>query len=383
MSRLHISFPQAKEKIFAVCDVGPGCASVAIAQSRGTRSSRVLASGHSKLSIEEQTPDQAISLIGGQIKEAAQAALSAYHAQGFSTEINEVEIVVHAPWIKSSTVESDVSYENDRNIQDSTIGKLAKESLTGATDIDMSTVVEASVIRVELNGYPTTQPSGKHARHVRVVSLVGECNRESKGVILSAIQESFPIADIQWRSGIRALMAVARQTPTLGENYFIVDIGIDATHIMSVRGAAFEQRVLPGGVRMILSHIAAGKSPEATLTSLRMLAVESCSTAECDALRSAMAIAEQDMVKHFAEPIGQMAITRRAANNLLLVVHPDLEIWLSQFFSRIDFSQFTVTTAPFSVSTPSSIDINRWFDGELSSESLAVGVALVNIEARS
>ncbi len=383
MSRLPFSFSRTKEKVFAVCDIGPGNASVAILQSRGASTPQVLASGNSKLHMEETSPEQEVSQIGGQIKEAAQAALTAYHAQGYSAEIGEVEIVVHAPWMKSYTVEAGIAYGTDEYIHDSLIGKLAKESLATATDIVVANLVEASVIRVELNGYPTAQPAGKHAQQVRVVSLIGECGQEIKGAILPAIQQSFPIAAMQWRSGIRALMALARQSQVLGANYLVVDIGVDVSHIVSVRGTAFEQIVVPGGIRMILSSIAAGKSPESTLTALRMLAVDSCSTTECETLRSAMAVAEQEMIKHFAEPIGKMALSHRAANDLLLVVHHDLEVWLTQFFSRIDFSQFTITAAPFVVSTPSSIDSRLWFDGELPNQSLAAGVALVNIEARS
>ena len=62
---------------------------------------------------------------------------------------------------------------------------------------------------------------------------------------------------------------------------------------------------------------------------------------------------------------------------------PDLEIWLSNFFGRIDFSQFTITTLPFSVNTPSSLGIERWVRGEHQAPALAVAAARVNIEASS
>ena len=87
-------------------------------------------------------------------------------------------------------------------------------------------------------------------------------------------------------------------------------------------------------------------------------------------------------VRIFAGPIGQMAATRRAANDMLLVSHPDLEPWLGRLFSRIDFSQFTVTTLPFIVCTPSSIHMDRWISGEVADDSLAVASALVNIESQ-
>ena len=156
---------------------------------------------------------------------------------------------------------------------------------------------------------------------------------------------------------------------------------MDTTHIVSVRGAAFEQRVVPEGVRTLLSRIAGEKTPEQVLTSLRMLERDASSTEEGETVQKAIALAEPELVRFFAEPIGQMAAPRRAANDLLLVPHADLEPWLKRLFSRIDFSQFTVTTLPFTVRTPSSINVSRWVTGETADDSLAVALALVNIES--
>ena len=209
--------------------------------------------------------------------------------------------------------------------------------------------------------------------------------------IAAGFQQVFPAAKLLWRSGIRALMMLARESATeralpnesmtLSRHYLIVDMGVDTTHIVSVRGAAFEQRVVPEGARTILARIAGTKMPEQVLTSLRMLERDASSTEESDAVQKAIALAEPELVRIFAEPIGQMAATRRAANDLLLVTHADLEPWLKRLFSRIDFSQFTVTTLPFTVRTPSSINVSRWVTGETADDSLAVALALVNIES--
>jgi hypothetical protein len=60
-------------------------------------------------------------------------------------------------------------------------------------------------------------------------------------------------------------------------------------------------------------------------------------------------------VKALAEGIGQIAAAHRISNKLLLLAHRDLEPWLVRLLSRIDFSQFTVTTLPFDVKTPQLI----------------------------
>jgi hypothetical protein len=114
-----------------------------------------------------------------------------------------------------------------------------------------------------------------------------------------------------------------------------------------------------------------------------MLESDACSTDACEAVQKALATTEPELVRVFAGPIGQMAATRRAANDLLLVTHADLEPWLGRLFSRIDFSQFTVTTLPFTVCTPSSINMDRWVTGGIDDDPLAVACALVNIESRA
>ena len=370
MVNMHLT--GGRERAVAVVDVSPGSASVAVLSVSGHSPANVIATGHSKLTLEERTFKQATAQIGGQIQEAGKEALDAYAKDGHRSPITEVYVTVHAPWATTRSIRSGEEYGRDEVIHDSMVSKLAQGALAGAPDLDRAKLLEATVLRVQLNGYSTGQPAGKRAHEINAVSLVSECEPAVRSAIAEGVAQVFPVAKPAWRSGIRALMM----------HYLIVDMGVDTTHIVSVRGAAFEQRVVPEGVRTILSRIAGGKLPEDVLTSLRMLERDACSTEACEAVQKALALVEPELVRIFAGPIGQMAATRRAANDMLLVTHPDLEPWLGRLFSRIDFSQFTVTTLPFIVCTPSSIHMDRWISGEVADDSLAVASALVNIESQ-
>lgn len=370
-----------RERAVAVVDVAPGGASVAILVMHGGTPATIIATGHSKLALEERTFKQATAQISGQIQEAGKAALDAYTKDGHRAPIGSVYIVVHAPWATTQTVRMGEKYGSEEVIRDSMVARLAQEALKSAPKLERSRLLEASVLRVQLNGYSTAEPAGKHAHAIDTVSLVSECDPEVRAAISAGVGQVFPVAKPAWRSGIRSLMMLARESAVPSRHYLIVDMGVDTTHVVSVRGAAFEQRVIPEGVRTILSRIAGGKLPEDVLTSLRMLERDACSTEECEAVQKALALAEPELVRIFAEPIGQMAATRRAANDLLLVTHPDLEPWLRRLFSRIDFSQFTVTTLPFTVCAPSSMHMDRWISGEIADDSLAIASALVPLEA--
>jgi len=110
-----------------------------------------------------------------------------------------------------------------------------------------------------------------------------------------------------------------------------------------------------------------------------MLERESASTESAEAVQKAVAASEQDLVKTFAEAIGSITAAERVANNLLLITHPDLEPWLSRFFSRIDFAQFTITTLPFAVHTPHSLLPGQASVGRVDNK-LLVDVALFNTQ---
>ena len=112
-----------------------------------------------------------------------------------------------------------------------------------------------------------------------------------------------------------------------------------------------------------------------------MISNDACSTDGCEALKRSFATIEPDLVKLFADTIGPLAAPRRAASDLLLVTHPDLEQWCSALLSRLDFAQFTTTMLPFTVSTPSSIQKERWHLRDINDSSLLVGASLVNIES--
>lgn len=377
---MHLT--RSRSQAVAVVDVSPGSAKVAILCTSADGPGTVMASGSSALTLEARTPEQAVSQIGGQVEQAGSAALASYTEKGHRAPIHTVVVVIHAPWMQTRSIRAGTEFPQDERITDAMIGKLAHESLTTVPKVDPAALLEASVMRVELNGYPSLAPAGKSAHQIEVVSYLSACDPAVSGAIQSALHKIFPVARISWRSGIRALTTLARESAVPGRHYLVVDMGAEATHIISVRGATFEQRVVPEGIRTILARIGGSGLPDEILGSLRMLEREACSTESCEALQKALVLAEPELVRVFAEAIGQMAGVRRAAKDLLLVTHPDLEPWLARLLSRIDFAQFTVTTLPFAVSTPSSIDMGRWVTGEATDDSLAVAAALVNIEAR-
>jgi hypothetical protein len=87
-----------------------------------------------------------------------------------------------------------------------------------------------------------------------------------------------------------------------------------------------------------------------------MLSRDACEGTACEAISAAMASAEPEFAKIFGEAFGGLAADRRLANTLVLLANPDVVDWMRQFFSRLDFTQFTATTLPFNVTVLDATD---------------------------
>lgn len=370
---------RSHERIAAVIDIAAGAAGVAIVSIPKSGPSKVLAAAASHLSLDEKTPDQHRSGIARHIADAGQDALKQYAAAGHRSPVRSLYAVLHAPWSQTRTVSvrSDLSTEDVR-ITDAMIGRLGQDALEGVSKEERATMYEATTIRVMLNGYPTADPVGKSAREIELTALMSGCDQGIKGAAQTAIEALFPGIPIIWRSFTRAIISLFGEISPYGQ-YVAIDMCPDATRVISYRFGVLEERTVPEGVATILARLAKAP-PEETLSNIRMLSRDACSTDACEKIQKAMAIAEPELVRVFGEALGQLATPRRVSNELLLVTHPDLETWLAPFFARIDFSQFTTTTLPLTVHTPASIDMAQFIDGDMPDVALAVSCALVNIE---
>ena len=141
--------------------------------------------------------------------------------------------------------------------------------------------------------------------------------------------------------------------------------------------------MVPQGLRTSLTRVDPKRVAEETLGLIRMLSRDSCEGAACESIQRAMATAEPELAKLFGEALGGLASGRRLANTLVLSANPDIVDWMRQFFSRLDFTQFTATTLPFTVSVLEKEDprLGISADEELHSQ-ITIAAALVNKEMR-
>ena len=160
----------------------------------------------------------------------------------------------------------------------------------------------------------------------------------------------------------------------------------EATHIVAIRkGVPAETAVVPEGKRSILKRVAGDKMPEEILGLIRMLESDKCDPATCETIKSSLAKAEPDLARGFGETMSKLASARRLPNSLVITAHEDILPWMSRFFSRIDFAQFTTTLRPFEPRVLTSQHFSELVTpspGVSVDLGLLLASALVNIEER-
>ncbi len=323
------------------------------------------------LSLEERTDEQTriavVQLLETLLKEVASRFVP-----------ESIHVVVHAPWSRFRTVSGSVVFENERFITKALIDETARHVLESIEEKN----VEAGVVRVFLNGYPTARPVGKRAHELETVVFGGTVEQGVQASIEHTIGTYFPGRKPVFRTGARVLLAVVNEYIPNVHRFVILSIR-GATECMVVRHELETQYgTVAEGLATILKRIAPQGLPEETLSLVKMAESDSCSTDACTAIKEAVARAEPELVRSFGDMFAALANVRRVPNDMIFFAPTELTPWLSHFFTRIDFSQFTATTQPFSVSVIGAQDLEKLVSFEAgvpSDATLAIATAAVHM----
>ena len=383
----------AKEKadVVAVADIGSGSASVAIMRVSKSGASVVLTQHRTELPFEKRTEAQTTVQIIVALADAAHKAHAAYQ-KTMNAPVRALYVIVRGPWAQTSIFEGKESFDHDTKITESVLDAIGQKAVV-SQESDNESSFEKTIVKVELNGYPTATPLRKEARFLRLAVLESRVYSDFKSAAEHTLGVAFPGTPAAWRSHTRALLALlslvaprlAVSSPHIdARNCFVVDVSSTATSLITIRkDVAVAQEELALGSVSVAQKIAGDNLPEETLALLQTLESDACSTQECERLTKALALAEPEFTRTFGEVFAKMAAQRRLPNTLFLIAHENLLPWLSQFFARIDFAPFSTTTLPFSVVPLTAKDLGHEVisAGTFDDTSLAIACALVHTEA--
>lgn len=370
--------PHAKRETVAVVDIDSGSAAVAIVALESGQPATILSYHRQSVSIAERSDEAIADTIAGALETAAREA-----TDPAAPRPSAVYVFFHAPWARSQVVHAVQAYDHDIKITEAIIADTGKEAIR-ASGRDPRSFFETSVVRVELNGYPTAHPIGKMAHRVSASALTSIADPALLRRIDDALARAFPDTTRIVRSGARAQVAVSNDLSGRLGDTVIIEIGQEATSLLVVRrGVLDAEGLLSEGTNGILRRI--GGSPEETLSTLHLIGKDLCDSATCESMNVSLARIEPDLVRLFGEAFAELVRARRLPNRLMLLTHPDMSHWLASFFARIDFSQFSVTSQPFDTVAIEPADIAHLVaaDSKLEPDvSLLTAAACVHLEQR-
>ena len=374
-----------KSEVVAIVDIGSASIGAAFLKVHSDAPSEIIWSRRLLVPSADREKPQVLSAIATALSQISAKGTSPSSTTHTSLEKpHKLYAVVHAPWAKSLSFQTEELFEKDEKISAAMIEKASQKSLKDLVYGKDTELLEANVMRVELNGHPSSAPIGKLARELTVHILATQIETSTKKVFADALRAVFPALQPIWRSHIRSVISFTRENPAFPKDCCVIDMTNEGTTISVVRNNMLSQQItVSEGIDRIVSELSPKGLPEETLGLLRMLERDQCAGGMCDEIKSRMGSSEPELVRRFAAPLGKLAEERPLPNKILLFTHPDLLGWLGHFFSRLDFAQFTITAQPFSVSTISPKDLERWVlsaSGTASDSSILLASALVHNE---
>ncbi len=379
------SLKARREKPVLIADIESGSVGVAFALIKKNAPVKILVSKRAHLPLIERDAAHVTSSIITLFSETVPVLLKEYtESEHFARygAAQSLTVVVGSPWVRSRSSGAEDLFTEEETITDAMIKELAKRALAEPSTLDSSRIFESSVIRVQLNGYPTGSPVGKKAHHLQVTAFQSDIESGIRTGIETALGASFPGRPITLRSSMRALLAVLHER-IHGNHYMILSMGTEGTDCISVHKEDLnEHSSLPVGVRSIAQRLSGEQGlPEEIFSQLRLLIADTCSTPSCEAIKANLAKFEPELVRSFAALFSQISLRRKIPNTCLLVTHADLAPWLEVFLTRIDFAQFSVTAQPLVVTslTPQHLSNQVQWDSALHEDTgISLASAFVN-----
>lgn len=335
----------------ALASIGSGSVSVGIAHGAAGKPPSIVAAERLVLPLEERTQEQTIAALKQRLIDAGSKVLAAYTSTRAGRPVSAVYAFIRAPWAQSRTVRAEVAYDHEEYISETTITDLAKRALEDA-HAPRANFLEASLMQVALNGYPTTQPEGKYAHKAEIAVLVCAADPSLRVAVQEALGNVFPASPAVMHSSARSILEALRERDQKRRDCLVLDVGEEGTAAIVMRGSVAESEMyVAEGIRSMLLRALPNRPPEDTLVTMGMMAREECEPAVCNSMEGALAKMEPDLAHVFGEFFAAIGTPLRLPSTITLLTHPDLAVWLTRFFSRIDFAQFTEISQPFEVIT--------------------------------
>lgn len=332
-----------------VVDVESDGASAALVQLHGSKPAEIVAAVRTELPYESRSADAQIAGVRACIDEVTDKILT-MRPPDIRGKLVSAYAIVHMPWADVRVILGDARNKSDVRVTDNLISHIAQEAMKKES-MDPAAHIESSIIRVELNGYPTSAPIDKRAKHIVLTILASTCDIAIRESVLQAVQRAHITRPPLLRSTVRGFALGASCIPTSPPgDHTIVDISRAGSRVIHITdGLPTTLTTIEHGLNSLFTHIAPNKHPADILALMRLVEAGECTEEACTSFLQNLGRAESQLSEIYTQAFTSIAKQGLLPQSLILIVHPTLAPWLSRFFTRPEFSPCVTTHKPFSV----------------------------------
>ena len=331
-----------------IFDIGSASVGVAITRHDGGDAIEVLFTHRERIPFGKEKNAAALgSYLQTAIETAATAVLDALGTVEHIGGDYQVHAIAHAPWVDSRSERAESMLPDEilitkEVLQQYIVRQFPQKEQEGRIEFDRH------VIRIELNGYATTQPYKKRATQIAVTILKSSMAEPVYAGITNAFKNTFPNHTVHIDA---FLFAVTQLRELFGESdaFTIIDIGGEYTSLSVVREGTISGNVwAPFGTNHLVRAVAQGNevNRHSAVSALSMYLSNSCTPAQCRKIEELLKKSEEVWVREFGAACTTLSKLHRLPTRTFVSVDRLYIPWFKKAIERPDFGQFTVTGKP-------------------------------------
>ncbi len=271
-----------------------------------------------------------------------------------SFKFTHATVILSSPWYISETAVIKMKEQKPFLITPQLI-EGAKENIIKAYrdshKMDV-TVLEQKMIKILLNGYPTSDPLKKKVTSLDLNIFTSFARKSSMEGIQSVIDQNFHVKDIFIHSQSLAAFSVIGDLWKEMNQYIITDITSQLTELVSVRkGILSEAASIPKGKQYLAKAISdnLGVSTEVAESLLKMKNTGHIEESLLVKVDAALLNAKKEWLKDFSEALRVMSASSSLPNTFVLFAPKDVTGIFAEFIKAEEYQQFSFAEGKFEV----------------------------------
>lgn len=342
------SVPKFSQDSYAlVFDIESATVGVAIAHYKKKDSIEILFTHRTRIEYKDaQGAEHLATAVGDAIFAAGDRALEALGRMPKAHKDYSVHAIVHAPWANSQTQRADGVLPEEVPVTRELLQEFMAQHLPH-TKTEGRVQFDQHITRIELNGYATTDPYNKKAKHIAITALKSTMADAIHAGITEALREILPNHDVHIGASLFATMQLQE---FFGGNdaYTLVDIGGEYTSLSVIRNGTLAGSTSTSfGSEHLIRAVSSDddEKRQTAVSELTMYLNNACTPAQCRKVEESLDSVEGAWVRAFGDASAKLSKLHRLPTKTFVTVGM-YGTWFERMLGKIDFGQFTVTGQP-------------------------------------